>query len=147
MKIYMDTCCYTRPFDDQMQDKIRMESEAIMAILYRCENEVLELVGSEVLEYELSNNMDNVKRLKAETLYKIVKESAVINEVIEERAKELEKFGLKSFDSLHLSCAEYLQSDILLTVDIGFMKGAAKSDSFVKVQNPVNWLMEVIESE
>ena len=147
LKIYMDTCCYNRLFDDQVQDKIHVESEAIMAIFYRCENKMWELFGSEVIEYELSNNTDSIKRLKAQTLYKIAKEFIVINSEIEKRALELAKFGLKTFDSLHLASAEYIKVDTLLTVDIEFIKKAAKSNSLIKVQNPVNWLMEAIEDE
>ncbi|HPZ08922.1 MAG TPA: hypothetical protein PL110_12455 [Candidatus Eremiobacteraeota bacterium] len=33
MKIYLDTCCLNRPFDDQTQDRNRLEAEAIMIIL------------------------------------------------------------------------------------------------------------------
>jgi len=32
MKIYMDVCCLNRPFDDQKQDRIRVESDAVLAI-------------------------------------------------------------------------------------------------------------------
>ncbi len=33
MKIYHDACCLNRPFDDQSQDRIRLESEAIFIIM------------------------------------------------------------------------------------------------------------------
>lgn len=36
-KIYLDTCCLNRPFDDQTQERIRLESEAVLAILSRIE--------------------------------------------------------------------------------------------------------------
>jgi hypothetical protein len=36
-KIYLDTCCLNRPFDDQTQERIRLESEAMLAILSRIE--------------------------------------------------------------------------------------------------------------
>ncbi len=32
----MDVCCLNRPFDDQTQDRIRIESDAILAILSKC---------------------------------------------------------------------------------------------------------------
>jgi len=32
MKIYLDTCCYNRPFDDQNQLKIELESIAKLYI-------------------------------------------------------------------------------------------------------------------
>jgi hypothetical protein len=28
LKIYLDNCCYNRPFDNQLQMKIRLETEA-----------------------------------------------------------------------------------------------------------------------
>ena len=28
MRVYLDNCCYNRPFDDQTQVKVRMETEA-----------------------------------------------------------------------------------------------------------------------
>ena len=30
MKIYLDVCCLNRPFDDQTQDRIHLESEAVV---------------------------------------------------------------------------------------------------------------------
>ena len=33
MKIYMDVCCYNRPFDDLSQDRIYLETEAILSII------------------------------------------------------------------------------------------------------------------
>ena len=35
MRIYLDSCCYNRPFDDQTQERIHLESEAILTILNR----------------------------------------------------------------------------------------------------------------
>jgi hypothetical protein len=32
MKLYMDNCCFNRPFDDQSQLRIRLESEAKLKI-------------------------------------------------------------------------------------------------------------------
>ena len=33
MKIYLDNCCYNRPFDDLSQERIYLESETILMIL------------------------------------------------------------------------------------------------------------------
>ncbi len=33
MKIYLDVCCFNRPFDDQTQEKIHLEAEAVFIIL------------------------------------------------------------------------------------------------------------------
>jgi len=53
MRIYTDVCCLNRPFDDQSQDRIRIESEAILAILNRCLLDWV-LLGSEAIDYEIS---------------------------------------------------------------------------------------------
>lgn len=34
MKIYLDACCLNRLFDDQTQDRIRLESEVVVLIIW-----------------------------------------------------------------------------------------------------------------
>lgn len=38
MKVYLDNCCYNRPFDDQTQERIHLESEAILMILQHAQS-------------------------------------------------------------------------------------------------------------
>jgi len=38
MKVYLDVSCLNRPFDDQTQARIRLESEAVTIILDECEH-------------------------------------------------------------------------------------------------------------
>jgi predicted nucleic acid-binding protein len=54
--------------------------------------------------------------------------------------------GFKSFDALHIACAEKSRADILLTTDDDLMRKALRKKNFlnVSVENPVNWLMEEI---
>jgi hypothetical protein len=35
MKLYLDSCCYNRPYDDQTQERIHLEGEAVLAIIHR----------------------------------------------------------------------------------------------------------------
>lgn len=49
-KIYLDACCLNRPFDDQTQLQIRLETEAILDTISRCRSEEWELVSSTALE-------------------------------------------------------------------------------------------------
>jgi hypothetical protein len=53
MKIYLDTCCLNRPFDDQRQPRIRLEAEAVTLILEKFRQREWNWVGSEVLIYEI----------------------------------------------------------------------------------------------
>jgi hypothetical protein len=35
MRIYLDVCCFNRPFDDPSQDRVRVEAEAAKAIVLK----------------------------------------------------------------------------------------------------------------
>ena len=145
--IYMDCCCLNRPSDDQTQDKIRIEADAIIAILYKCFYNSWKLIGSDIVEYEIMKSPDKNKKNKTLDLYKIIDESIKINDIIIERAIELHKNGLKPMDSLHFASAEYRNVDVLLTVDNDFIKKSKRITSSLKVENPINWFMEVIEND
>ena len=58
MRIYLDNCCYNRPFDDQRQERIHMESEAVFAVLRRGIQQIDEIIGSSVLELEIDGTFD-----------------------------------------------------------------------------------------
>jgi hypothetical protein len=51
----MDCCCLNRPADDQTQDKIRIESDAVIGILFKCFYGSWKLIGSDIVEYEILN--------------------------------------------------------------------------------------------
>ena len=56
MLIYLDMCCFNRPFDDQSQTRIRFETEAKLELQERVRKKELQLVWSYVLDYENSYN-------------------------------------------------------------------------------------------
>jgi len=37
-RIYLDACCLNRPFDDQTQPRIELETQAILTILRQCKS-------------------------------------------------------------------------------------------------------------
>ena len=56
MRVYLDNCCFNRPFDDQSQARIRLESEAKLEIQQRIKDRGIELAWSYVLDYENQAN-------------------------------------------------------------------------------------------
>ena len=48
LRIYLDVCCLNRPFDGQRQDRIRLESEAVLLILGYCEAGTWQWISSAV---------------------------------------------------------------------------------------------------
>ncbi len=149
MRIYLDVCCLNRPFDDQAQDKVRLESEAVLTILSRGQIGIWSLLGSEVIDIEVAKISDNDRRQKVELLYSNRQCYIIVDDEIENRARKLENLGFALFDALHIACAEKGQADILLTTDNGFIRRALRSQEIlkVKVENPVRWLMEKIEDD
>ena len=62
-----------------------------------------------------------------------------------ERGEELKGFGLKTYDALHVACAEHAHVDVLLTTDDRLFRAAARNTHqlHVRVANPLTWLQEV----
>ena len=56
MKIYLDNCCYNRPFDNQKHIVIRLETEAKLFIQDQIRQRNIDLVWSFVLDYENNSN-------------------------------------------------------------------------------------------
>jgi hypothetical protein len=147
MKVYLDVCCLSRLFDDQSQDKIRLETESIIGILKRCADSEWALIGSDILSLEISKNPDSIKRQKVSRLHEGADFMTKYNMEIKSRAGQFRKFGVKLFDSLHLASAEYADADVFLTTDINLIKAVARSDIKIRVANPLNFYMEVLNHE
>ncbi|MFZ3131347.1 MAG: PIN domain-containing protein [Desulfosporosinus sp.] len=147
MKVYLDVCCLNRPFDDQTQDKIRIESDAIIAILAKCASGEWQLLSSEVLDIEIDKTPDKWKQNKVYELYKLAKDRIMLNNTIIKRATEIQISGVKAFDSLHLASAEYAKADVFLTTDKNLLHMARRVKLDVTTANPLNWFMEVDEDE
>ena len=146
MRIYMDVCCLCRPFDDLENRKVRLEAEAILEILDRC-NRDWELVGSVVIDDEIALITDIEKRLKVEQKLGLISEYIELNEAIFSQVPHYQKAGLKLFDALHLACAQSGKT-IFLTTDNRIITLAKKIPAInIKVENPVHWLMEVSTDE
>lgn len=146
MKIYFDVCCYNRPFDDQTDDRIHLESEAIITILNYCLAKKLNLLGSEIIDLEISKIPDNIKKLKVSNLASMYNSYMAIDSNIENRALQLEELGFKPFDALHIACAEKADVGILLTTDDDLLRRFIQNKEIlkIKIDNPVKWLTEVI---
>jgi predicted nucleic acid-binding protein len=145
-KIYLDVCCLNRPFDDQYQDRIRLESEAVVIILTYVEAQSWTLVGSEVIDFEISRIPDEEKRQKVMILSGMAKEYILVTEDIERRAIELVEYGFKPYDALHIACAEKANVDVFLTTDDKLLRKAKSVRLAVDVKSPIEWVLEVINS-
>jgi predicted nucleic acid-binding protein len=145
-KVYLDTCCLNRPFDDQTQERVRLEAEAVLVILSRIEKGEWEWIGSEVLTDEIEQTPDTQKLSRAKLLSGFIQENVEIGEKEAKRAKELQKAGLQLFDALHLACAESSKADVFLSTDDRLLKLAKRMSKRLKIRvvNPLVWVEEMI---
>ncbi len=147
MKIYFDACCLNRPFDDQRQPRVRLESEAISLILEKLHQREWEWIGSDILLYELGQTADSERKGR---LLLLAGQSHQVVETTEEiliQAEKLETSGFDAYDAIHLASAEHAKVDFFLTTDDKMQKIANRNGiifSFVVV-NPVKWLEEELK--
>lgn len=144
MKIYMDVCSYNRPFDNQEQDRIYLEAEAVLSILNHCYKGGWILIASDIIDFEISNMVNLSKKEKVLELCSIASEKVAVTSEVEKRAIEIQKVGIKPFDSFHLALAESAGADIFLTTDDKLIKLSDKISLKVRVENPLNWIAEVL---
>jgi predicted nucleic acid-binding protein len=142
--VYLDACCLHRPFDDQTQDRIRLESEAVLLILGHVHRGDWRWIGSEVLSFEVARNPDAERRRRVEVLVASTAESVLVDEPVERRGTELEALGFGALDALHLACAEHAEVEVFLTTDDGLLRRASRfrEQIRVRVENPLAWLKE-----
>ena len=143
MRIYFDNCCLNRPFDDLTDNTVRMECEAILSIIDNCRNDDWLYFSSDVLLDEILETTDNGRREKVLLLYHSASEHIGFTEAIFSRAKEFERYNIKSYDALHVASAEAAQADVFLTTDHRLINSAKKAGICIPVQNPLIWLVEV----
>lgn len=125
-KIYLDVCCLNRPFDDQTQPRIGLESEAVMTIINQCQSGDWKMINSSAIIAEL-NQTPNIERLQnIKKLLTVAKIKVKTSSFVEERGAKLQEMGFSSYDATHIASAERSQADIFLTTDDRLLKKTRK---------------------
>ncbi len=125
MKIYLDNCCYNRPYDDQSQIRIKIETQAKIYIQQLIHDGKIQLVSSFILRYENSGNSRIDKRMSIDrfisehtaTYVSEAKKDEIMN-----KAKQIIQTGIKEADALHVACAIRAGCDYFLTTDKRLLK-------------------------
>jgi len=141
MRVYLDNCCFNRPFDDQSNIMNRMESDAKLFIQEQIKNGIINLVWSSVNEFENNDNPSFEKRERIAVWKQIAVEHCNLNETILDKALELEKIGLRSKDALHIACAIFAKADFFITTDKKILN---KDVSGISLANPITFVEEFL---
>lgn len=140
MRIYFDNCCYNRPYDDQTQLKISLETQAKLFIQDCIKENKFELVASYVLVFENEKNPYTGKKI---SILKFLEENVNIfidesyKNQVGELAEKIIETGIKTADAHHIAAAILTKCDFLITTDKRMLKF---SDERIKIVNPIEFI-------
>lgn len=141
MKIYLDNCCFNRPFDDQSQIRISLEVQAKLYIQQLVRNGDVQMASSYMLEYENSCNPHQNRKTYIENFLRL----AYINidwekeNEVKKMALQIQADGIHTKDAIHIASAIIARCDYFLTTDDKLLK--YKCDKIV-ILSPVAFLIE-----
>jgi predicted nucleic acid-binding protein len=137
LRVYMDNCCFNRPYDEQTLLKIKLETQCKLNIQKLIMDKKIELIWSFIISYENAMNPFIEKRIQiAEWRKRAVIDCGLTDEILE-KSKELMKYGLRLKDSLHVSCAVSSGADYFITSDNKIIN---KKINEIKIINPVEFV-------
>lgn len=140
MLLYLDNCSFNRPFDNQTQLSISLESQAKLFIQQGILQGHFQLLWSYVLEHENSKNPFNERFASIYSWKELAVKHIIETEEILAFGESLMDRGLKMLDALHIACAYYGGCERFITVD---KKLINKPITEVVVQNPVEFIREL----
>lgn len=142
MKVYLDNCCFNRPFDDQSSIKVRLETEAKLYIQQQILDGYYQLVWSYILDYENAANPFVERKTSIAQWRKHAQVKIAPSEKILKIAQQKQLLGVKPKDALHLACAQASEAQVFFTTDKGLLNKASQVSEFT-ITNPLGWLSQL----
>lgn len=141
MRVYLDNCCFNRPYDDQSTLTIRLETEAKLHIQAAIRAGRYAVGWSYILDYENAANPLEERRVEIQR-WKAVADSFVVETpAIVVMMQECVAAGIKPLDALHIACAQALECQYFLTVDKNILK-RARAIPKMRIVNPIDFVIE-----
>ncbi|MDR1533594.1 MAG: PIN domain-containing protein [Planctomycetota bacterium] len=139
MLIYLDQCCFNRPFDTQEQMRIRQEADAKLYIQARVSAGFVELCWSYMLDFENSHNPYEDRRIAIDKWkYKALKYCPA-SEAVRVLANEFAGAGIAPKDALHVACARVSGCQYFITTDLKLLK---KKECGISIINPIDFIRD-----
>ena len=135
--VYLDNCCFNRPFDDQLHPLVRLETEAKIFIQAEIALGNLNLVWSFMLNHENNDNPFQNRKEQIKLWERMAKTIVDPTPQILTQTKSIEKLGIKTKDAMHLSCAIAANSDYFITTD---KKVLNKTVQGIEIINPMEFV-------
>jgi len=140
-RVYLDNCCFNRPYDDQKNLMNRIETEAKLFIQDLIKQQTVELAWSFVLDFENNDNPFEERRLRIGEWQKLAVADCSLNEYIFNKAENLMSIGLRQKDASHIACAIYLKADYFITTDKRILN---KTVNDIPLVDPINFVRRYV---
>lgn len=143
MRIYLDNCCFNRPYDDQSYLSISLEAQAKLHIQDLIHDGKLEMAASYMLIYE---NGQNPYGMRKQAITEFIENNTAVYvsdarlSEISDKAHKIMKTGVKYKDACHIACAIMADCEYFLTTDRRLLK--YKSDK-LNIMNPLDFVREL----
>ncbi len=147
MRIYLDMCCYNRPYDDQTSLKVAMETQSKIHIQNLVKAGKYDLIGSYTLDYEVSRNPFEMRRNSivnfiAENIKGYVGEERA--DILKPMAENIMGQGVKEKDAYHVASAIYAKCEYFISTDIRLLK--YRTDK-IRLVTPIEFVVEMEEEQ
>lgn len=129
MRLYLDLCCFNRPFDDQGQTRVRLETDAKLELQAHVGSRQVELIWSYVLDYENAQNPFAERRESIARWRGMASHRVQETEATRLLARQLVDAGIKPYDALHAACAMAGQATLFVSTDDALLKRLKASSS------------------
>ena len=142
MRIYLDMCCFNRPYDDQTQLKVAMEAQSKIHIQNGIRDGKYELVGSYMLDYEVSNVPNPMRKA---TIKRFIDDFTSVyvgiqrSKLIHDKADEIMSTGVKEKDAIHVASAIFAKCDYFISTDRRLLNYKTRE---IKMVNPIEFVSE-----
>ena len=137
MKIYLDNCCFNRPYDDQTQLRIELETKAKLFIQQQIVDKELEMVISSMSKYENNKNPHEERKTIIKDFFAYATNVSTSSLSVRLMAKAFSDDGLKTKDATHLAFAIEGGCGYFLTTDDKVLK---YQDDRIIIMNPVEFI-------
>ena len=137
MKVYLDNCCYNRPYDDQSYLSVSLETQAKLQVQEEILTKKHELVWSTIEDYENAQNPFEIRRNAISQWRNLALTIQIADSKVIENAKKIMQKGIKNKDALHIASAIAAGCDVFLTVDRKLLKSTIDG---IKLLSPIDFL-------
>ena len=127
--VYLDNCALQRPLDDRDQFRVRVEADAVTAVLAAIEAGDVELATSAALRAESSRTRNRSRRDFTERVLALASCDAPASKTMKSRIEAYQEAGIKPFDALHLASAVAVKADYFCTTDDRLLRKARRANT------------------